>query len=66
VKPLIFVTVGYEGNSIYRIYDWQRGIVRASLVVFNENDAPNIEIQFNDLFEDTHARGAALDDHDDT
>jgi len=60
------ILVGYEGNSIYRIYDRQRGIVRASSVVFDENDAPNIEIQFNDLFEDTHAGGAALDDHDDT
>jgi len=38
------ILVGYEGNSIYRIYDKERGIVRASAVVFDENDAPNLEV----------------------
>jgi len=60
------ILIGYEGNSIYRIYDKERGVVRASAVVFDENDAPHIKVQFNDLFEDTHARGAPRDDHDDT
>ena len=32
------ILVEYEGNSIYRIYDRQRGIIQASFVVFNEND----------------------------
>jgi hypothetical protein len=34
------ILVGYEGNTIYRIYDRQHGIVRASSVVFDENDTP--------------------------
>ena len=60
------ILVGYEGNSIYRIYDKDRGIVRASAVVFDENDAPNIEVQFDDLFNDTYTGGAAQDDQNDT
>jgi len=60
------ILIGYEGNSIYRIYDKERGVVRASAVVFDENDAPNIEVQFDDLFEGTQAGGAARDDQNDT
>ena len=60
------ILIRYEGNSIYRIYDKERGVMRASAVVFDKNDAPNIEVQFNDLFKGTQARGAARDDQNDT
>ena len=63
------ILIRYEGNSIYRIYDRDRGIVWASAVVFDENDAPifnendalDLEVPLNDLLDethDTHARGA--------
>jgi hypothetical protein len=35
------ILVGYEGNSIYRIYNAEEGVIRASSVEFDENDAPN-------------------------
>jgi len=56
------ILIRYEGNSIYRIYDWQRGIVRASSIVFNENDVPQ-DIQFNDLFNESPAPHAGGESH---
>jgi len=56
------ILVRYEGNSIYRIYDRQRGIVRASSVVFDENDVPQ-DIQFNDLFDESPAPHVGGESH---
>jgi len=56
------ILVGYEGNSIYRIYDQQRGIVQASSIVFDENDVLQ-DIQFNDLFNESLAPHVGGESH---
>lgn len=38
----IGILIGYEGNTIYRIYDPERGVIRASAVVFEEDSTPAI------------------------
>ena len=36
------ILVRYEGNTIYRIYNLERGVIRASAVVFEEDSTPAI------------------------
>jgi transposase InsO family protein len=55
------ILVGYEGNSIYRIYDKDRGIIRASAVVFDENDA--LDIKFDDLFHESPVHQSGGEEH---
>ena len=51
------ILVSYEGNSIYRIYDPDRGIIRASAVVFDETNALDAEIHLDDLMNEDHDAG---------
>jgi hypothetical protein len=44
----IGILVGYEGNTIYRIYDPKRGVIRASAVVFEEDSTPAIPVENDD------------------